>query len=262
MLLAYVDGINANIRTRGKNLPLEFGSAGLVPEPWTVEDVFSFVALNSWMFQENYTAELTALAGRRNVELQEWKDIFPDHPGATLPDDAYFESLRRLNVGAVNLAALSFLQAVPESVTSASGSNAWVVAHGPGIDIAGASRPGAPGILIGHTQSVAWGMTILPVDCLDLFVVRVDPKDPTRYYVGDQTLSMEREDMVFAVKGGKPRTLSAYRTIYGPVITSLKPGVDAAVALRWYGTLPPASSRMERCVPFWALWIAGRRQTS
>lgn len=269
LLQAYVDGVNAYIQQRGKDLPLEFRSSGVAPAPWQVEDAFSFITLNSWMFRENYRAELLALAARRNVELQEWKDIFPSHPGANLPDDGYFEALRSLKIGALDKAALAFFQALPETLPAAGeggGTNMWVTARGPGgkpllandthvgialpgtwylchlnapgTDIAGASAAGVPGVIAGHTDAVAWGIAILPIDFVDLFVVRIDPADPTRYRVGDRTLTMEREEMVFAVKGGEPRTRTAYRTIYGPVITSLEPGLEAAVALRWYGTLP------------------------
>jgi penicillin amidase len=230
-----------------------------------VEDVFSFITLNSWMFRENYRAELLALTARQGVELEEWKDIFPGHPEANLPDEAYFEQLRGLKIGAVERAALAFFQALPEVPAPAGGTNSWVTARGPGgkpllandthvgislpgtwylchlnapgVDVAGASAAGVPGVIAGHTDAVAWGLAILPIDFVDLFVVRVDPADPTRYYVGGEILNMEREEMVFAVKGGESRTRTAYRTIYGPVITKLEPGIEAAVALHWYGSL-------------------------
>ena len=266
LLQAYVDGVNAYIRQRGDELPLEFRSSGVVPAPWVVEDVFSFTSLMSWSFRENYRAELLALSGRQGVELEEWKDIFPGHPEANLPDDAYFEGLRGLKIGAVERFALSFFQALPELPAPAGGTNIWVTARGPGgkpllandthvgialpgtwylchlnapgLDVAGASAAGLPGVVAGHTDAVAWGLAILPIDFVDLFVVRVDPADPSRYYVGDQVLNMERQEMAFTVKGGGSRTRTAWRTIYGPVITKLEPGVEAAAALRWYGSLP------------------------
>ena len=266
LLQGYVDGINAYIRQRGDDVPLEFRSSKVSPAPWTVEDVFSFIALNSWMFRENYRAELLALAARQDVELEEWKDIFPAYPEANIPDDAYFEALRGLKIGPVERAALSFFQALPEALPPAGGTNIWVTADGPGgkpllandthvgislpgtwylchlqapgVDIVGASAAGVPGVIAGHTDTVAWGIAILPVDFVDLIVVRVDPAQPTRYYVGGQALNMEQEQMVFAVKAGDPVTRTAYRTIYGPVITELDRGVEAAVALHWYGTVP------------------------
>lgn len=186
---------------------------------------------------------------------------YPDYGGSIvgLP-------LRGLKVGAVQRAALSFFQALPEALPPAGGTNIWVTAKGPGgkpllandthvgislpgtwylchlkapgVDIVGASAVGVPGIIAGHNDEVAWGLAILPIDFVDLFVVRVDPANPTRYQVGERTLSMEREEIVLAVKEGEPITRVAYRTIYGPIITELEPGVEAAVALHWYGTLP------------------------
>lgn len=265
LLQSYVDGVNAYIRLRGEDLPLEFLSANHTPEDWTVEDLFSFFTLNSWMFRENYRPELMVLQARQSVELHEWKDIYPSHRNANLPDDAYFESLRSLKIGSLHEAALSFFQALPEQA-SGGGSNLWAVAEGPGgkpllandthigvsvpgtwylchlnapgVDITGASAPGVPGVMIGHTDSVAWGLAVLPTDFVDLFVVRVDPQHPTRYIVGEQILEMEKEQILIKLPEGESRRMTVFHTIYGPVITELEKGVEGAVALRWYGTLP------------------------
>jgi len=266
LVQSYVDGINAYIRLQGKNLPLEFQSSKHIPEEYTVEDTFSLFVLNSWLFRENYRSELMALLARKSVEIEEWKDIYPSHPNANLPDDNYYENLRSLNIGALNKEALSFFQALPEPTARGGGTNIWVTANGPGgkplfandthvgvtvpniwylchlnapeIDAAGISAPGTPGIMAGHTDSVAWGIAILPIDFVDLYIVRVDPQNPTMYTVGEQTFEVEEKEVVIGLPEGKSIRKKVYYTIYGPIITKLKQGVEGAVALRWYGTLP------------------------
>jgi len=266
LLQAYVDGVNSYIHLKGGDLPLEFHSAGLKPEDWTVEDVCSFFAVTAWMFRENYQAELMELAARKTVELSEWKDIFPSYPGADIPDEPYFQTIRTMKLGPVDRAALAFFEQLPEPAASGGGTNLWAIAHGPGgkpllandthmgisvpgtwylchlnapgVNIIGASAPGVPGVLIGHTDTVAWGFSVFPADTVDLFVVRVDPKDPTRYFVGDRTLTMDRVAYDIGLPKGSSRRFISYRTIYGPVITGLAPGVEGAVALHWYGTVP------------------------
>jgi len=136
-----MNGINAYIRLRGEDLPLEFQSANHSPEEWTAEDLFSFFTLNSWMFRENYRSELMALLARSTVELQEWKEIYPSHRGANLPADEYYESLRSLKLGCLHKAELSFFQALPEQAARG-GSNLWVVANVSG------SKPLCPTTLI------------------------------------------------------------------------------------------------------------------
>ena len=263
---SYVDGINAYIKLQGKNLPLEFQSSKHNPEEFTVEDTCTLFVLNSWLFRENYRSELMALLARKSVELEEWKDIYPSHPNANLPEDSYYENLRSLNIGALKREALSFFQALPEQAAGGGGTNIWVTANGPdgkplfandthvgvtvpniwylchlnapGIDAAGVSIPGTPGIMTGHTNSVAWGIAILPIDFVDLYIVCVDPQNPTMYTVGDETLKMKKKDIVIGLPEGKSVRKTAYYTKYGPIITELDKGVEGAVALRWYGTLP------------------------
>ncbi len=266
LLQAYVDGINAYIQFRKNDLPLEFRSAGLTPEDWTVEDVCSFFAVTAWMFRENYRAELLELAARNAVETSAWKDIFPEAPGATIPDEPYFDAIRNLKLGAPIPAALEFFEQPPESLASGGGTNLWAVTRGPGgkpllandthmgisvpgtwylchlnapgVNAIGGSVPGVPGILIGHNDSVAWGFSVFPADTVDLFVVKVDPKNPTRYFVGNRTLEMVRVEETIGLPKGLSRRFVFYRTIYGPVITDLAPGAEGAAALHWYGTVP------------------------
>ena len=266
LLQAYVDGINAFLKLYGKDLPLEFRSLGLTPEPWTLEDLSSSLALNAWFLQTNFAQEFLILKAARKLEPKQWGDLFPSHPGARLPEDAYFEKIRHLKIGPFIPPALAVFKALSAKPPASGGSNNWAVAksqdgkpllandphlalsvpgiwyfchlHAPGMDLAGASLAGVPGITIGHNGSVAWGLTNLMTDCVDLFVVRVDPHDPTRYQVGDRVLEMEQTEIEFQPPRGKPQKLTLYRTLHGPVITEVQQGVEAVASLKWYGTLP------------------------
>ena len=97
---------------------------------------------------------------------------------------------------------------------------------------------GSSRIVIGHNDSMAWGLTHVEIDCTDLLVLRVDPDHPTQYQVDGRTLQMEREELRFGLPQGKSKSLPLFRTIYGPVITGVEKGIEAVVALKWYGTLP------------------------
>jgi penicillin G amidase len=52
---------------------------------------------------------------------------------------------------------------------------------GPGIHVAGVTFPGAPGIVIGHNERIAWGATNLGPDVQDMFLEKFDKDNPTRY---------------------------------------------------------------------------------
>ena len=276
---AYLKGINAFIEQHKDNLPLEFQRLGLVPKPWKTEDLYNVVGVNAWFLETNFAQELVALAGRKYFGTEALKDLLPSWPGAVLPEDSYFDSLRGLALGNFipEVEALYKMTSTYDGV----GSNNWVTAQGPGgkpllendphlallvpgvwyfchlespsYRVAGASMAGIPGVIIGHNDRLAWGWTNVMTDVADLYVFRVDPKDPTTYYVKDKPLQMRTRDEVYGLPDGSTETRRIYETIHGPVITEVKPGVNAVAVLKWYGTLPDDKIFDESAIGFFAL---------
>ena len=52
--------------------------------------------------------------------------------------------------------------------------------HGGGLDVVGASLAGAPGVVIGHNDRIAWGVTNVGPDVQDLFLEKVNPDNPNQ----------------------------------------------------------------------------------
>ena len=124
---AYLKGINAFIEQHKDNLPLEFQRLGLVPKPWKTEDLYNVVGVNAWFLETNFAQELVALAGRKYFGTEALKDLLPSWPGAVLPEDSYFDSLRGLALG-------NFIPEVESlykmtSTYDGVGSNNWVTAQ-------------------------------------------------------------------------------------------------------------------------------------
>ena len=116
----------------------------------------------------------------------------------------------------------------------------WYLARleAPGIAVEGATLPGLPGIIIGHNDRIAWGVTNLEPDVQDLFVERVDPKDPARYLWKGQSLAFETRTEILHVRGGADVRLSVRTSVHGPIVTDVISGADrlrAPVSLRWTG---------------------------
>jgi penicillin amidase len=65
----------------------------------------------------------------------------------------------------------------------ASAPSVWYLTElsAPGMHVAGVTFPGAPGIVIGHNDHIAWGVTNLAPDVQDLYVEKFDPANPRRY---------------------------------------------------------------------------------
>ncbi|MGQ9617161.1 MAG: penicillin acylase family protein [Spirochaetota bacterium] len=262
LMEAYTTGINAYLEQAGKRLPLEFRVLKFKPSPWKCEEVGSSLAINAWFLETNFREELLALLGRKNLTIQLWNEIFPSHPDEDIAEEDFFIKFRDLKIGRVIPEALGFY---PELFIPASASNNWVVAEADGglpllandphmsmvvpqiwyfchlscptMNVCGASLPGSPGIVLGRNEHIGWGATNVMTDCVDLYILRVEPDNPERYYVKDEIKEMEKEHITISVSGGKRREAIIYRTIHGPVITEVKRGVEAVVTLKWYGTL-------------------------
>ena len=100
--------------------------------------------------------------------------------------------------------------------------------------LAGFSFPGTPGIIIGHNDRIAWGVTTEAVDTQDLFIERVNPDNPNQYEVDGEWLDFEVRIEVLEVAGGESVTFEVRSTRHGPVIsgTFLEEGeLDGSTAL-------------------------------
>jgi penicillin amidase len=261
---SYLSGINAYISRNAKSLPLEFRSAGITPEPWTISDVTANLAINSWYLQTNYLEEILAVRSRTKVNRAQWDAMMPGmgvFDGDELPEDGYFESLRPLRIGKFLPAAYAFFK---EFSVICGASNNWVTADGPkgkpllandphlgvqlpqiwyacglrcpGIDVLGVGMPGFPGIVIGRNSQLAWGFTNVMTDIVDLYVMRVKPAAGTCVVDGAEHPISTREE-VFRLPDGNEIRRKVHTTPHGPLLTELTPDADAAAALKWYGTL-------------------------
>ena len=115
----------------------------------------------------------------------------------------------------------------------------------PAMDVRGATLPGLPVVVLGHTQGVAWGFTNVGPDVQDLYLEQLKPDAPDLYRVPSPTGAGEfqafttRAETV-KVKGDDDYTFTVRNSRHGPVISDVQPAYDGvldktryAIALRW-----------------------------
>jgi penicillin amidase len=97
--------------------------------------------------------------------------------------------------------------------------------------VAGVSAPGAPFVIVGHNDHIAWGDTNLCPEAQDVFVETFNRRG--EYLTPNGWQSVQRRTEVIRVKDRPNVTLEVESTRHGPIISSLIPGETRQLALRW-----------------------------
>jgi len=87
------------------------------------------------------------------------------------------------------------------------------------FNVAGFSFAGSPGVIIGHNDHHAWGVTNQAADTQDLFIERVDPQNSGRYQANGEWVEFETRTETITVAGGEDVTYEVRSTRHGPVIS-------------------------------------------
>ena len=102
--------------------------------------------------------------------------------------------------------------------------------------VCGVSVPGVPGVMIGHNEWIAWGITNLCPDVQDLYVEQFDANDSSAYQTetGLRNAELRVEEIAVrnpsAAAGTDTVHVEVKTTRHGPVIFESRP---TALALRW-----------------------------
>lgn len=107
-----------------------------------------------------------------------------------------------------------------------------------GLEVVGFSFAGVPGVIIGHNDRIAWGVTNFGGDHMDLFIEKVNPDDDGQYEVNGQWEVFETRIEVIEVAGGDPVEIEVRRTRHGPVLTGIFGEVDDLDLDALHGEVP------------------------
>ena len=113
----------------------------------------------------------------------------------------------------------------------------WYELHltAPGWNVKGFTLPGAPLVVIGHNDHIAWGFTNNGADVEDLYIEAFNPATADEYRVNGKWVKAQTFDEIIHVKGQPDEHLPVVVTRHGPVVH--REG-GKAYALRWTATEP------------------------
>jgi penicillin G amidase len=89
--------------------------------------------------------------------------------------------------------------------------------NAPGWNVVGATEPVLPGVMIGHSERIAWGLTIVGTDQADVYVEEVNPanRNEVRFRGAWEPLRLVTDTV--RVNGGAPVILTHKYSRHGPV---------------------------------------------
>jgi penicillin amidase len=231
-LAAYARGVNFFLETHRGRLPVEFALMSYDPRPWRVADSI-LIALQMhrvlsgiWRF-EIEKAALAAGGDKRKVEF-----LFPGRDGGEVHPGSNAWAVS----GTLTASGKPLLAGDPHLEFSFP--STWYLAHlrAPGLNVTGATLPGAPSVIIGHNDRIAWSATNLHFDVQDLYIEKFDPQSG-RYAFREQVEQASLERELIPVRGTKPVEVQTWITRHGPIFRS---EAGTFLALRWVAAEPGA----------------------
>jgi penicillin amidase len=266
-LEAYSAGVNAFLAQRRGALPPEFMLLRFAPEPWRPADSLVWGKLMDLQLGFNYRNELERARLARSVSAEDLALLYPEYPKDApttlaglsaiyrrLPLDRLYAELPPFEMfgpiyasnnwvvdGAHNASGKPLVANDPHLGFSAPG--VWYLARlkTPQRDIAGATAPGVPLVIIGHNERIAWGFTTTTADIEDVFIEKIDPADPSRYLTPSGTAAFETRQETIAVRGAASVALTVRSTRHGPVLSDIlpdnaEPGYVLALSTTYLGS--------------------------
>lgn len=248
-LQAYANGVNAFIERNKNKLPVEFTLLRFTPEAWKVVDSIQWSKMMGWNLGGNWETEIVRallvnqLGPERAAQLEAGYD--PTQPLIIPPGVAYdginagmleqYAMLKQLSgfglLGASNNWVVDGTMTVTGSPIlcndphlGQTAPSIWYECHlnAPGLDVIGASFPGTPGVVIGHNQHIAWGVTNAISDVEDLYIEKFNPQNPRQYEYQGQWEEAEVIREEIRVKGRTEPIIEEVRiTRHGPILTSM-----------------------------------------
>ncbi|NJM16638.1 MAG: penicillin acylase family protein [Bacteroidales bacterium] len=104
------------------------------------------------------------------------------------------------------------------------------------LNVVGLMLPGAPFIVAGHNQNIAWGLTNTYTDNVDFYQEKINETDSNLYLLNDQWLPLAYEKTTIYIKGGDSVRATNKFTHRGRVINQFKKlKGNTIITMHWCG---------------------------
>ena len=260
----YAEGVNEFIsfaKEEGK-LSYEFKLLGYEPEEWTPTDSLTIGKFMAYDLGGNWSSLAIRHWALNEFGEEKAKELF-----ITYPEDA--RSIIEANKSKpVSVAGNFDASVLPNEFN---GSNNWVVSgdktasgmplladdphlglstpsiwyqmhlESPEQNVSGVIFAGIPGIILGHNEEVAWGVTNVGPDVQDLYIETPNPEDRTQFLYEGKWEQAEVRNVPIKVKGQADVPFEVVVTRHGPIISDIlfkEEEASALFSMQWTALEP------------------------
>lgn len=240
----YAEGVNAFIdEVKGTSkLSYEFKLLGYIPEPWTPIDSLAIGKYMAYDLGGNWKQQAFRSWAVQNYTKEQAEELFVEYP-----EDAksIIEANLKLSTDVASAFTTNYLP------SEFNGSNNWVIGgqltesgkplladdphlglstpsiwyqmhlQSPEQNVSGVIFAGIPGIILGHNESIAWGVTNVNPDVQDLYIETPNPENPYQFkYDGQWEDAKVRQEPIH-VKDSETIDFEVVETRHGPIISNI-----------------------------------------
>ncbi|MGD7048406.1 penicillin acylase family protein [Rossellomorea marisflavi] len=254
----FADGVNAYIQDskETKSLPAEFTLLGYEPEKWTEVDSLTIGKYMAFDLGGHWQGQAFRYWALQSLPEDKAMDLFPSYP-----EDAptIIHETKELSMKWGN--AISEPVIPPEM----NGSNNWVVSgsksesgypmladdphlslgspsiwyqmhlESPDVNVSGVIFAGIPGIILGHNETIAWGVTNTGPDVQDLYIEKRHKEKKNHFLYDGKWEEAEVIKEPIAVKDSETIPYEVTVTRHGPIVSEFANQDDSenALSMRW-----------------------------
>jgi len=281
-LEAFAQGVNKYInRLNSRTLPLEYKILDYEPEPWTPLKSILLIQYMGWGLNSYGIDDLSLTRARAVFNDSTIDKLYPVRPPYTEPivkaDD--WPLVSPPPVGPDSLYRFTREEKRHEAPEAPSqGSNNWAVApkktasgrailcndphlglnlpsvwyemqlSSPDVNVYGVTLPGAPGVIIGFNEHIAWGLTNAETDVIDWYDIEFKDSTCAQYFHDGSWRETTPRIEEIRVRGGETVIDTTFYTHHGPVVyrgweEPYRDKIPVGCAMRWTAHEPSSELR-------------------
>jgi len=260
VLQLFADGVNAYIADakESNRLPIEFTLMGAEPGEWTPIDSLTIGKFMAFDFGGHWERQAFNYYLLNQFEEEKAYELFPMYPEErpTIIQEDEIDIVRSFEHAVIPHEFNGSNNWVVSGDKSASGEpilandphlglatpSIWLQMHleAEDVNVSGVIFAGVPGIILGHNENVAWGVTNTGPDVQQLYLEKRNPDAQYEFLFEEEWEAAEIIDEPILVKDAEPVDYEVVVTRHGPVISEFaeESGVNTVLSLSWTALEP------------------------